>query len=190
MSHPGYTDPQDPYGRRADGLPDGYGQRPYPAQPPYAAQPQYAAQPPMYVDAYGRPVYPAPQPQPTPPGNPALGIWSSILAAAGTVVCLVGFIWAVGQIDAAVKAQRVDGQDMWAAFIGGFGLMQTVGGFALLAALVMGIVATATNRGRGWGIGGIVGSVVGPMIVGYLGALWIGQKALEWSDVVRSSIGA
>jgi hypothetical protein len=150
---------------------------------------QYPGQPPMYVDAYGRPVYP-PVKVPTPPQNPALGIWSTIVAGAGTVLCLVSFIWLVGQIEQAVRTGATDGSLIVQSFFGGFALMQSLAGLSLIAALVLGIIATVTNRGRGWGIGGIVGSVVGPSIAAYIGLMWLGQKAVEWSDAVQSSFAA
>ncbi|RII43253.1 hypothetical protein DWB68_02800 [Galactobacter valiniphilus] len=182
--------PQDPYAQGRPGMLSGAqpGYRPGQNQPGYLQQPYPGAQP-MYVDAYGRPVYPMVK-QPTPPGNPAMGIWSTILAVAGSVLCLVSFIWIVGQIEQAVRDRNVDGSVFVQSFFSGFIMAQCILGLALLAALVLGIIATATNKGRGWGIGGIVGSVVGPTVAGYIGMMWIAQKAVEWNNAVQSSLGA
>lgn len=45
------------------------------------------------------------------------------------------------------------------------GILLNVGSLLGIAGLVTGIVATATRRGRGWGIAAIIGAVVAPFIV-------------------------
>lgn len=169
-----------PYGSPSYPQAQGYPQAPYGAAP-YGAPAQ-----PAYVDAYGRPVYVAPR-MPKPPGPPGLGIWSLILAVLGSVVVLVGFIWAAGQVEAAVLQKGNVEQAVIQAFVGTFSLLQTLAGAALTAGLVMGIVATATNRGRGWGIGAIVASVVGPSVAAYAGLAWIMQKAYDYTEMMQAA---
>jgi len=120
--------------------------------------------------------------RPTPPGSPATGLWALALAVLGTLASLAGVVWLSAEADRAIALGDRAGADHFLdSFLGGFALVEILAGLALLAGLVIGIVATATNRGRGWGIGAIVGFVAGPVVSYGLALVLVIARLGEWA---------
>jgi hypothetical protein len=168
------TQPPNPYGQASSPQPtpaSGY------SQPSYS-QPSYSQQ------GYPQPGYPQPQPyaqpgypQPGYPGSqgksPTLGIISVAVVAIAAIIgnsSMFGFL-------PAVKAAQTTGHSTsdgeWIMDqLGSNAALIVIGFYGSLflgfIALVIGIVATSTNRGRGWGIAAMVTAIVGPILTLFL----------------------
>ncbi len=169
--YPGQA-PQTPYGYTAQtqGQPQPYGQQPY-------AQQQYGQQ------AYGQPVqpyqgyaggYPATSgysAKPEARKSPVLGIVGfAVVALAGIISVILGLVMADPM--AAIVAMVPPGTtqidmstippallDQLTGPMSGFMLA----GLAGIGGWVVSIIAAVTNRGRGWGIAGIIVGIIAPV---------------------------
>ena len=142
--------PQQPYQSQPD-----YGQ-PYQPQPdygqPYSQQPVYGI--------YQQPPAPAPKPK-------TFGIIAFAVVVLGSLI--FAFPWA--QLDLVTLAAWAEANqnvstpsDPPAGAMSQF-MMVFAGGAAVFIGFILSIVATATNRGRIWGIIGIVASFILPWVL-------------------------
>ena len=183
----GYTPPAPAYGQPAQ---PGYG-----AQPAYGqlAAPQQPADSPYqithYAAQYGAqgtqaPYPPAPYPtQPYPPASgwqpgqpekrsPILGIVAFALVAIALVVSLVSLqplVQLMSNLIIANGSTTIDSsmitQQMADQFAGPATMIFGVSPGLGLVALILGIVAMATRRGRLWGVIALILAILGPVIV-------------------------
>jgi len=184
----GYTPPAPAYGQPAQ---PGYGGQPAYGQPAAPQQPadnpyqitHYAAQ----YGAQGTPQAPYPpapyQTQPYPPASgwqpgqpekrsPILGIVAFVLVAIALVASLVSLqplVQLMSNLIIATGSTTIDSsmitQQMADQFAGPATMVFGVSPGLGLVALILGIVAMATRRGRLWGVIALVLAILGPIIV-------------------------
>ncbi len=147
-------------------------QQPGPYEPPYAqpAPAPYSASdyPSNPYESYGGPVFPADQPR-----AKTVGLIALLMAVAALLVSIgldVASVPPVGTIMRETGSSSIDSesvpahlQDEMAKFAG-LMMAQIIPSLLGIAALIMGIVATAQRRGRGYGIGAIITSLAAPII--------------------------
>lgn len=157
----------DPWGRQV-------GQSlPTPAPPP-APFPQPAYQPTAYPAPHAASYVAAPR-IPTPPAEPksgALGVVSLIISLLCTAGALWLGYWAASAIVAYSRLPYSQQGDASASMTWGWTMFGILSAFGL-ASFVMGIIATATGRGRASGIGAIVLATLAP-VLGFLIFLVVG----------------
>jgi hypothetical protein len=99
-----------------------------------------------------------------------LGIVALLMSVAANVVATVGFLPVMPLMHRVMIEARTnpDADTSWvyaeATKFSSAGLMLNIAFFVGLAAFIMGIVAAVSGRGRGWGVGTIVLSLLGPVI--------------------------
>lgn len=133
----------------------------------------------------GRRPMPAPLPHRSTPMPGAArssipGMVAFLAAIAAPVIMMVVWMPVTGAVAAAVRIRSAGGQKAdttalieQAAYQNpGVGLGTYLVFFLGLAALIIGIVATARKSGRGWGIGAIILAILGPLI-GFVGVIVI-----------------
>lgn len=165
-SQPGY-----PQQGSQQGYPQAYPQhgapQPYPPQPygqPYGQQPGYPSPQQAYAQAspYGQAA--------AAPRSPLLGM----IALGVVVVCTVVFGWMMFRLGALMgpmlvttygSATQAEMTDMLLQQLGTSGaLALNLSGYAGVAGWITGIVATATRRGRSYGVWAIILGVLAPFI--------------------------
>lgn len=149
-----------------------YGHRPTePSGQPGASY--YGTQPPAHGGpGYGAPAYGAPPPgwgyQPVRPKSPLLGLVTLVVLV---VAMVIGTTWTAFAYPE-LKAYQDAGQPE-SAMTGSL-VAYALGCVALwlvgVTTFILGIVATATGRGRAWGIVSIVLSVLAPLLTLGIGA--------------------
>ena len=158
---PGY--PQQAYGQQ------GYGQQGHGQQQPGYPQPGYGQQPgyPSPQQAYAQT---APYARVTAPRSPLVGM----IALGVVVVCTVVFSWLMFRLGALMgpmlvttygSATQSEMSEMLMQQLGTSGAMAL--NFACLGGIagwVTGIVATATKRGRSYGVWAIILGILAPLI--------------------------
>lgn len=166
------------YGERSDSTPQ-YGQSApqYGEQQQYGQQPQYEQQ--QYAAAPANSGSPAWQSYEEPKAKKkTVGVVAFVLGVVALVLGVIaGYVFGTTLVNSSVFDQMVQNggsttpdQSEMNALAGdpGFlvgGLLFGVGTLLGLWAIVQGIIAAVTKRGRGWGVFGLVLAVLGPIAV-------------------------
>jgi len=178
-----YGQANQPYGQPPQGPNQPYGQPPQGPNQPYGQPPQapnqpYGQQPPQGPNPYGQPQQGFVPTSPTgaygtPPAkrSPILGIISlAIVASCGVLLTLylyrIGVVagpYAVnGTLDTSTQPELV--QEVTSQLGGVLPMLGGASGFVGFVGWILGIVATATKRGRAFGVMAIILGILAPII--------------------------
>ncbi|MCC2592881.1 hypothetical protein LKO27_05570 [Tessaracoccus sp. OS52] len=165
---------QNPYGQPSPyGQPTQYGQQPtYPQQAPYGQPAQYPGQAPY--GAYGPNGLYDEAPVERSGTLGVVGLVIVIVAAVALLICswllgqaLSDLFLAIGQDPTAINSEELARDPRFQEFANQASGQWLIASLAVVGGLVgwiMSIVATATRRGRGFGIMGIVLGVLAPVL--------------------------
>lgn len=167
---PGYGQ-QPGYGGETPGYP-GHPQQPQQPENPYQIT-HYAAQ--YAAQGYNQEQYqpqPAYVPQARAPRSPVLGMIGLGLVVVSTIAMIVAIIpitqFIIATADLSAGSTGVNNAYLTELLLEQLpmqALALNVFGFTGLAGWVISIIATATRRGRGWGVFGIILGILAPLII-------------------------